>query len=49
MSFPQPGSRFSVREWTGDTSVAIAVSNGRAVVNATVSAFDVRAYVFDTQ
>jgi hypothetical protein len=49
LSFSQPGSTYSVQEWTGDDSVASSVANRSVVVNATVPAFDVQVYVLDTQ
>ena len=48
LTFAQPVSAYSVKEWTSDASVASSAANGRVVVNATVPAFDVRVYVLDT-
>ena len=47
LSFNPPASSYTVREWTGDTTVASSVQNGKVVVNASVPAFDVRVYVLD--
>ena len=47
LSFPVPASSYTVKEWTGDTTVASSTQNGRVVVSATVPAFDVRVYVLD--
>lgn len=48
LSFSQPASSYSVKEWTGDTTVASSVQAGKVVVSAAVPAFDVRIYVLDS-
>lgn len=47
LSFRQPASSYSVKEWTGDTAVASSVQSGQVVVNASVPPYDVRVYVLD--
>jgi hypothetical protein len=47
LSFQQPVSPYSVKEWTSDTTVASSLQGGQVVVSASVPAFDVRVYVLD--
>jgi hypothetical protein len=47
VSFPTPSGSYTVREWTGDTTVASTVQNGQVVINGNVPPYDVRVYVLE--
>jgi hypothetical protein len=48
LSFAQPPSPFTIREWTSDVSIPSSVQDGKVTVGATVPPFDVRVYVLDS-